>query len=281
MSGKQKPRPVVELSRTVRFCIGGDEDEESAPVDNSFAAWPPMRGLGRFYQIHLLARGEPDPRTGYFINITVIDRAARLRALPLMRQAIGDDPHQGRTVALGRLLQDMFQAVDEELEGRLVELHLELTPYLRFTSRGESMPYVTIAHQYEFSASHRLHVPELSDRENVAIFGKCNNPAGHGHNYRLEVSVRTPVDERGGLPEVSRLDRIIDQHVVDVLDHKHLNSDVEHFANLNPSVENIARIIFSLLESPIRNLDDAGRAELEAVTVWETGKTSCTYRGDD
>ena len=141
------------------------------------------------------------------------------------------------------------------------------------------MNRITLRQQYEFSAAHRLHVEELSESENREVFGKCNNPAGHGHNYRLEVAVEKPITPEGHAPAVEELDRVVDEHVIDHLDHKHLNLDVPEFADLNPSVEHIAQVIWSLLEEPVARLDGEDSARLVEVRVWETGKTACIYRG--
>ena len=134
-------------------------------------------------------------------------------------------------------------------------------------------PEVVVRQMFEFSAAHRLHVPGLSDAENESIFGKCNNPAGHGHNYRVEPAVG--VDPSNPM-RVGDLERIVDETVIERFDHKHLNDQTTEFATdggLNPSVENIAKVCFELLRDPIA----AGGGTLRAVSVWETDRTSCTY----
>ncbi|MGB0768997.1 MAG: 6-carboxytetrahydropterin synthase, partial [Phycisphaeraceae bacterium] len=134
---------------------------------------------------------------------------------------------------------------------------------------------VLIRQRYEFSAAHRLHVQALSDRENREVFGKCNNPAGHGHNYRVEVAARCPIDDHGQTLDPADLDAVVDERCIERLDHKHLNDDVPEFADLNPSVENIVKVVWSMLDGKL-----PGRATLDEVRVWETGKTVCAYRGD-
>src|SRR5207244_4052673 len=89
---------------------------------------------------------------------------------------------------------------------------------------------MTLTRTYEFAASHRLHVPTLTDEQNVELFGKCNNPAGHGHNYVLEVTVQGEPDPRTGMmADLETLDRIVEELVVDRYDHKHLNVDIPEF----------------------------------------------------
>jgi 6-pyruvoyltetrahydropterin/6-carboxytetrahydropterin synthase len=138
------------------------------------------------------------------------------------------------------------------------------------------MDHVIIRQQYEFAAAHRLHVSGLSDEENRRVFGKCNNPSGHGHNYRVEVAIRAPIDAQGHVLPVEKLDATVDAHVIQKLDHKHLNIDVPRFADLNPSVESITREIYHMLQPGVRELG----AVLEEVRVWETSKTVCAYRGE-
>lgn len=131
---------------------------------------------------------------------------------------------------------------------------------------------VELTQCFEFSASHRLHVPHLSEEENRRVFGKCNNPGGHGHNYQVEVTVAGDVSPKTGavlpLPE---FESIVKREVIDRFDHKHLNTDTLEFAELNPSVENIARRVWELLEGKV------SPAKLRRVRVWETAKTYAEY----
>jgi len=132
--------------------------------------------------------------------------------------------------------------------------------------------HAVLTHRFDFAASHRLHCATLSEEANRRVFGKCNNPAGHGHNYRLETEVRVPMQDPPTLrgDEIERLTR---EHVVDRLDHKHLNTDVPCFGDTNPSVEAIAKVCFDWLQPAIKT---AG-GELVRVRVWETEKTSAIY----
>ncbi len=266
---------MVELSRTVRLCLN-DADDLAAPRHNTFSAWPPMRGLGRYYELHVTCTGRPDPGTGYLVNIKHIDHAVHDHVLPLLRQAL-----TGRVpVAMGSLMRRAFDALGAALPQRVAAMRLNLTPMVYLEVRpmpaDAAADQVTLAQQYEFSAAHRLHVPTLSDAENRKVFGKCNNPAGHGHNYRLEVAVACPMDAQGHVPPVEALDALVSDAVIDKLDHKHLNLDVPAFASLNPSVENIARVVHGWLAPRVGELG----AALVHVKVWETGKTACTYTGE-
>jgi 6-pyruvoyltetrahydropterin/6-carboxytetrahydropterin synthase len=268
---------MIQLRRTVRMCINHPVDfgrvpDTQAERTNTFAAWPPMRGLGAYYELDVLCEGEPDPLTGYFINIKHIDVEARKHALPVILAAFQDP--RGAGTRLGELMQKMHRAIDPALGSSVTSLTLKLSPTYALQIRKQAMGYVVMRQQYEFSAAHRLHVPSYSQERNQEIFGKCNNENGHGHNYRVEVAVRVPIEETGRVLMPEDLDKLVDEIVVQKLDHKNLNLDVPEFLNLNSSVEHIVKVVFDMLEKPVRGLG----AELEEVSVWETGKTMCTFK---
>ena len=115
-----------------------------------------------------------------------------------------------------------------------------------------NVPRVAVYRHEHFNAAHRIHNPSLSDAENAALYGKCNNPNGHGHNYKLTVRVCGPVDPVVGyVMDLGVLSTTIKQHVLDRLDHKFLNIDVPEFNTVNPTAENIAMVIHGLLRPHI------------------------------
>lgn len=268
---------VVELSRTVRFCLNSPSRRAPAgepPMTNTFAAWPPMRGLGRYYELTVTCRGEPDAASGYFLNIKLIDQAVRQHVLPGLEQTI-TAAHATADVPMGGLMRQIIADLQPPLRGSVAAATLRLTPRLSLTIRSNAMHEVLIRHQYEFSASHRLHVPRWDERRNRETFGKCNNPAGHGHNYQLEVVAAAAVDEAGRVPAAEDLDAVVDRAVIERFDHKNLDVDVPDFRDRNSSVENIAMMIHALLRPALADIG----LRLEEVSVWETAKTVCTYRG--
>jgi 6-pyruvoyltetrahydropterin/6-carboxytetrahydropterin synthase len=118
-----------------------------------------------------------------------------------------------------------------------------------------------------FAAAHRLARPELSQAENEAIYGKCARPHGHGHNYLLDVTVRGTIDSRTGMVcDLTELQRLVDELVVEPFDHTFLNKDVAHFASCVPTAENIALHIADLLSAPIA----ASGARLHRVRLQES-----------
>lgn len=111
---------------------------------------------------------------------------------------------------------------------------------------------ITVSRKAHFNAAHRLHNPDWSDEKNVRVFGKCNSPNYHGHNYNLTVSVTGKVDEETGyVIDVKDLKDLIKSEIEDRFDHKNLNLDTEEFKNLNPTAENIAAVIWKLLRTKL------------------------------
>ena len=133
---------------------------------------------------------------------------------------------------------------------------------------------VKVSRKAHFNAAHRLYRQDWSDERNDAIFGKCNNPNFHGHNYELVVSVTGEVDpETGFVMDMKVLKELIKDRVEDALDHKNLNVEVPEFKNLNPTAENIAIVIWNKLR---KHIDKS--KELEVV-LFETPRNFVTYSG--
>lgn len=133
---------------------------------------------------------------------------------------------------------------------------------------------VKVSRKASFNAAHRLYRPDWDDEKNQEVFGKCNNPRYHGHNYDLIVSITGEIDqETGFVMDLKVLKDLIKDHVEEALDHKNLNLDVPEFKNLNPTAENIAVVIWNKLRPYI---DDA--KELEVV-LYETPRNFVTYTG--
>ncbi|MAR98565.1 MAG: 6-pyruvoyl tetrahydrobiopterin synthase [Formosa sp.] len=133
---------------------------------------------------------------------------------------------------------------------------------------------VTVSRRAHFNAAHRLYRPNWSDEKNEAIFGKCNNPHYHGHNYELIVSVTGEVDpETGYVVDVKILKDFIKSEIEDTLDHKNLNLEVPEFKHKNPTAENIVIFIYNKLKVVLE--DDL---DLE-VTLYETPRNFVSYSG--
>lgn len=123
-----------------------------------------------------------------------------------------------------------------------------------------------------FNSAHRLHNPNLSDAENTRLFGKCNSPNYHGHNYELIVRVTGDVDEiTGYVIDTKLLSDMVKKHVLEKFDHRNLNLDTIEFKSLNPTAENIAKVIFDILR---KELDK--KYELK-ITLYETERNFVEY----
>ena len=133
---------------------------------------------------------------------------------------------------------------------------------------------IELGRRYRFSASHRLHSPHLTAEENCRVFGKCNNPFGHGHNYVLEVSMSGDVDPATGMiANLADLDAFVNRRVIEPFDHRSLQDEVPAFRESVPTTENLCIEIFQRLKTfPI--------AKLEAVRVEETSNNSFEYEGN-
>jgi 6-pyruvoyltetrahydropterin/6-carboxytetrahydropterin synthase len=135
------------------------------------------------------------------------------------------------------------------------------------------MIYVT--RRAEFSASHYYHNPQFSAEENRRIFGKCNNPHGHGHNYTVEVTVAGEVDPTTGMVlDLKDLKKLLEQEVLQVMDHRFLNREVPVFATTIPTTENIAVEIWKLLASKL------ALGKLHRIRLYETPDLFVDYYGD-
>ncbi len=137
------------------------------------------------------------------------------------------------------------------------------------------MPIVTVTRQLRFNAAHRVHNPALSDEENTGLFGKCNNPNWHGHNYKLEVSVKGPIDERTGyVIDLGVLRGVVEREVIDLTDHRNFNIDVPYMQGINPTTENVVVAMWRVLAPVV----SPGR--LVQLRLWETENNYVDYQGE-
>ncbi len=233
---------------------------------------------GHNYTIDLTYAGSPNERTGMVVNITEIDGLMKEVLCPLNESFLEQDhPHVAwglpTTENLARWIWN--ECEDKLLQAKLTGVRVQETDCLWSEYHGDEEGYVLVTRSYEFSAAHRLHSALLSDEENIEVFGKCNNPNGHGHNYLIEVTVRGKVDETTGMAcDISEIDRAVEDEVMSRLDHKHLNLDVPELEGLNPTSENVAIIAWKLLQP---RLKDA----LYRVRIRETELNYFDYMGED
>jgi len=241
-------------------------------VTNSWAGTGDGTSLGSFRILRAVVEGPVDRKTGYLCDIKEIDRVLRTTVAPHLQRAADD------ARSLATALADAFPRAAEQFSApiELVEIELHVSPQTWLIVGKGGLDMMRLTQSFEFSAAHRLFCAELSDAENLRLFGKCSNPNGHGHNYVLEVTVcGTEVAGNGTVTDIGQLDRVVLERVIEPFDHKNLNLECPEFTQLNPSVENIARVIWDRLNGAFE------ACRLASVRVWETPKTCAEYTGGD
>jgi 6-pyruvoyltetrahydropterin/6-carboxytetrahydropterin synthase len=261
---------VHRLTRQVRFAINATPDDQRAHAPtNSYAGFPSLTGLGHYFALDVTLAGTPDATSQYILNIKDVDRVVRQRGIPVVEAAVRDASFGGGAGVLAKLMHTLAGA----WPGCTLEcLRLALTPFLSLSTVAAEVPMIRLSQKFEFSATHRLHNPLLSDDANRRTYGKCNNPQGHGHNYEVQVTVAATPDAKGNVCDLLALERMVGLRAIEKLDHKNLNAEVPEFEHTIPSVENIARVIYAMLKPHLSK-----HQKLVSVTVWETPKTWCEY----
>jgi 6-pyruvoyltetrahydropterin/6-carboxytetrahydropterin synthase len=136
------------------------------------------------------------------------------------------------------------------------------------------MPEVTVTRRMHFNAAHRVHNPALSDEENERLFGRCNNPNWHGHNYVLDVSVTGPIEDRTGyVMDLAALKRVVQDVVIDKVDHRNFNLEVDFMRGVIPTAENIIVGCWRVLAPRV------APARLVRLVLWETPNNYVEYEG--
>jgi len=256
----------MRLIREIRcYPNGGAEG-----VTNSWAGTGAESSLGAYRVLRAVVDGPVDRRTGYLCDIKEIDRVLRTVVAPALR-GVPDDASS----LLRALLATFPRAAEQSpVPAALRTLELHVSPHTRLAIDKGGSGMMRLTQSFEFSAAHRLFCAELSDAENRRLFGKCSNPNGHGHNYVLEVTVcGTHGERKGTFADIGHMDRVVLERVIEPFDHKNLNVECPEFAQLNPSVENIARVIWNRLNGAFTG------CLLASVRVWETPKTCAEYTG--
>lgn len=269
---------VHKLKRQVRFSINPFLQAEVEGA-NSYASQPAGEGLAIFFELSVALTGGLDHATGFVTNVLDIDETVRENVVPLFVERIKADFKKGRHIGLYDIAE-ILKSAREKLTAKfdkavLSELTLKLNPFRKLSldcsKSPEDSQMMYFSEKFEFAAMHKLWNDDLSDERNFALFGKCANPTGHGHNYVIEVTVKTP--PQGNDFCIGDFEKIVEGEFIRQVDHKNLNIDVPQLSSVNPTVENIASFAWDSL------VDKFGPAKLHCVTVWETDKTSCSYCG--
>lgn len=137
-------------------------------------------------------------------------------------------------------------------------------------------PLVYVTRRVHFNAAHRIFNPAWSDEQNTAVFGKCANPLWHGHNYEMEVTLAgTPNPHTGYVFDLGQLARLLEELILEKVDHKNLNEQVDFLTGTNPTTENLAVAFWQQLQPHI-----TPPARLHSIRLWETPRNSVEYRGE-
>jgi 6-pyruvoyltetrahydropterin/6-carboxytetrahydropterin synthase len=263
-----------KLLRQVRFSINPFLSEDSRGY-NSFASRPAGEGLSIFLELSVEVTGPVDPATGFVVNVSEIDANVREFAVPVFAGRIKQRFQQSKHIGLSEIVE-LLRLAQERLAdkfgtAKLSELSLKLNPFRKIAVNSKDLNMVYFSEKFEFAAMHKLWNDNFSEQENMEVFGKCANPAGHGHNYIVEVMLQMPSGQNDF--RIGDFEKIVDNELIKLLDHKNLNADLELFNKTNPTVENIAAFAWNQLVGKF------GKAKLHRVTVWETDKTYCSYEG--
>lgn len=261
------------LFREVRFSID-PFDTDSSGSFNSYAGKPIARGLSPFFSLGVELIGKVNPKTGFLVNVSTIDECVRSRVIPFFTEQLRVCYTNQQNISLVLGIQWLMIAA-EKLENcfsncRLGHVCLKWTPFQSISCFLEDPKVIEYSEKFEFAAMHRLWNEQFDESENFRQFGKCANPAGHGHNYILEIFVQIP-EKSEATGWIGRFEQAVQEHFLERLDHKNLNEDVSHFSSVNPTVENISSYAWSCLEGKIPD------AELRKIIVWENDRTRCTY----
>lgn len=141
---------------------------------------------------------------------------------------------------------------------------------------------IRVTRRYRFCASHRLHAAALGEEENQALYGKCNNPFGHGHNYEVAVSAAGPVDERTGRAlDVAALDELVRREVVEAFDHRNLNEEIAEFSEAAPTSENLGLAIARRLKRGWAAAFPGAWPRLDRICIAETARNIFEVHADE
>ncbi|MCY9666520.1 6-carboxytetrahydropterin synthase [Paenibacillus alginolyticus] len=268
---------MLYLSRTVEFSAAHSysvpawSEEENLRV---FALCSNSSGHGHDYKLEVMVKGLLNERSGIVVNTTEIKQIVKEFVEKELDGTFLNREHpyfQDHIPTTENLADYIWHSLENRFQGcELQRIRLHENHYL--FSQKESGSLTQLTRKYHFCSAHRLHSHHLSPEENLKLFGKCNNPHGHGHNYFLDVTIEGEPDPvTGMIINLADLDEIVEREVLVKFDHKHLNLDTEEFKELNPTSEVVAMVIYQMLQSHLPKLHKIG--------LWETEKNYFEYCG--
>jgi 6-pyruvoyltetrahydropterin/6-carboxytetrahydropterin synthase len=260
-----------DFSAAHRYWRSDWTEEENRRV---FGAYSGPYGHGHNYTLDVTVTGALDERTGMVMNMVDLKAIVNGVLEGFDHKHLNEDtPYFTDSVpTTENLVRVLWRLIAPQLPDGvgLARLRLYETPDL--WAEYDGADEATFARAYTFSAAHRLHAPALSDEENRAIYGKCNNPNGHGHNYTVEVSVAGPVDAATGMViDLEQLDSAV-RSVLDGMHLRHLDRELSAFAATPSTAENIVVYLWAELAP---RLD----GQLRHLKLWETQRNIFEYAG--
>lgn len=281
---------MVTLTRKIRFSAAHRYYlSDRSPEENTrlFGPCAYPHGHGHDYVAEVTLAGAIDPSNGMVVNISELKSILSSEVMSILdgEYLTAEHPLMAGRIPATEVIADLIWVrVDAALRARALPATLQQIVVAESRSlwsgctasptNPEHRMY-TLTRVYEFAAAHRLHSECLDPNANRELFGKCNNPHGHGHNYVLEVTLKGDPDPLTGLlVDLAEMDRIVNAEVVDRYDHRHLNLDIEEFRELNPTSENLVKVIWDRLD-PYFSEDS-----LHRVTIRETERNIFTYERD-
>jgi 6-pyruvoyltetrahydropterin/6-carboxytetrahydropterin synthase len=231
-------------------------------------------GHGHNYTLDVTIAGSPHPITGMVMNMTDLKSIVGEVLDEFDHRHLNEDtPYfKQRIPTTENIVRVLWGLIAPRMPESVALARLRLYEMNDLWAEYDGADEAAFTRSYGFSAAHRLHTPQLSDQENRAIYGKCNNPNGHGHNYTLEVAVAGLVDDMTGMViDLVEMDRTV-RSVLDQLDHKHIDREIDGFAEQTSTGENIVIYLWDELAPRFE-----GR--LAHLKLWETNKNVFEYSG--
>lgn len=277
---------MLTLTRKITFTAGHiyrGGGLSALELQQIFGVAAEPSGHGHNYVLEVSVRGPVSPLDGMVVNIKDVD--AQLKSI------LADIDHRMINTAMPefadavptteKLAQALWNRLPKTIgAAQCIALRLEEHPGLHVELSGETPHMVQLTRSIEFAASHRLHTEKLSPEENCRIYGKCNNPNGHGHNYVAEITVSGEPDARSGIVvDLGLLDKLLEDQIESRFDHKHLNLDTPYFVDNAATAENIAIVIWDLLKDGVPKCRSGGAVKLHRVRLIETARSWFDYYG--
>ncbi|MFA6185847.1 MAG: 6-carboxytetrahydropterin synthase [Phycisphaerae bacterium] len=269
---------MYKLARQIRFAI--NPFAESMEIgENSYCAKPTTNVLGLYLALWVQLESKINPNTGFVVNVVDIDRVVRDEGVKIFDNFIKQKFSAKQEITFEHvvcLLSKTWSVLENKfLPAKISNLTLEIMPARKLAIRERNGNMLYFSEKFEFAASHTLWNKKFTNTENDAVFGKCANRTGHGHNYIVEVTVKSQQSlerkrQENSAIKAGEFEAIVKKEFISIVDHKNLNTDVPHFAKANPTVENISEFAFNCLNGKFSD------CTLDSVTIWESDRTFCT-----